>query len=57
MLQEASDVLRLLHQGLEFHTPRPPNNRLAGGIPSTLGAFLDVLGESSFEKLAPRAID
>jgi hypothetical protein len=57
MLQEASDVLWLLHQGLEFHAPRPPNNGLAGGIPPTLGAFLDVLGESSFEKLAPRAID
>jgi hypothetical protein len=45
MLQEASDVLRLLHQGLEFH------------VPATLGAFLDVLGESSFKKLALRAID
>jgi hypothetical protein len=45
MLQEASDVLRLLHQGLEFHTP------------STLGAFLNVLGECSFEKLTLRAID
>ena len=45
MLEEASDVLWLLDQGLEFH------------VPATLGAFLDVLGESSFKKLALRAID
>ena len=37
MLEEASDVLWLLHQGLEFHAP------------ATLGAFLHVLGECSFE--------
>jgi hypothetical protein len=39
MLQEASDVLWLLHQGLEFHAPRPPNNGLAGGIPRHLAHF------------------
>jgi len=44
MLEEASDVLWLLHQGLEFHAP------------PTLGAFLNVLGEGSFEQLTPRAI-
>jgi hypothetical protein len=45
MLQEASDVLWLVHQGLEFHAP------------AALGAFLNVLGECSFEQLTPRAID
>jgi hypothetical protein len=45
MLQEADDVLWFLHQGLQFHAT------------ATLGAFLNVLGECPFQKLAPRAID
>jgi hypothetical protein len=45
VLQEADDVLWLLHQGLQFHAP------------AALGAFFHVLGEGPFEKLAPGAID
>jgi hypothetical protein len=45
MLQEVSDVLRHLYQGLVFHAP------------ATLGTFLDVLGKCTFEKLASWAID
>ena len=45
MLEEASDVLWLLNQRLQFHAP------------ATFGAFLDVLGEGPFQKLAPGAID
>jgi hypothetical protein len=45
VLEEANDVLWLLHQSLQLHAP------------AALGAFLDVLGECSSEKLAPGAID